>query len=264
MNQAIDAATLDSRRSLYRIGAVAALIAGFIFRRNLGVEISLFSAQKQPDTVVGWYALLQDNRLLGLSYLSVFDLVNYALVALVFLALYAVLGQANKGYMIIALALGFLGIAVYFASNTAFSMLALSDQYAAATTDAQRTMLVAAGQALLAINRFSSPGGHPGAGGLASLLLIAVAGMMASVVMLRNATFNRATAFVGILASGFDLAYCAAYVFVPSVDTTLLAVGFIPAGGLLLMIWHILIGWRLYRLGRLEDKKLGLQLQVFE
>jgi hypothetical protein len=112
---------------------------------------------------------------------------------------------------------------------------------------------------MLAIHRFTSPGAHPGAGGYLSLLLIAIAGMITSVVMLRSAVFNRATAYVGILASAFDLAYCIVYVFVPAVDSGLLAVCFIPAAGLLLMIWHIMVGWRLYQLGRPEGKTLPKQ-----
>ena len=260
MHQAPDAGTSDSDwKSLYRVGGVAALIAGVLFRRNISAEIALFGPHQPPATVSDWFALLQSNRLLGLAYLNIFDLVNYALVGLMFLALYAALRRANKSSMAIATTLGFVGIAVYFASNTAFSMLSLSDQYAAATTDAQRTTLLAGGQALLAINRFSSPGAHPGAGGYLSLLLIAVAGMITSVVMLRSAVFNRATAYVGILASALDLAYCFAYTFVPTVDSELLAVCFIPAAGLLLMIWHILVGRRLYQLGRLERKALPKQ-----
>jgi hypothetical protein len=255
MNQVANAETLDSGwKSLYRVGGVAALIAGVLFRRNIAAEIALFGSRPSPVTVSDWFALLQSNRLLGLSYLNVFDVVNYALVGLMFLALYAVLKRANKGYMAIAMTFGFLGIAVYFASNTALSMLSLSDQYAAATTDAQRTTLLAAGQVMLAMNRFGSPGAHPGAGGYVSLLLVAVAGMTTSVVMLRSTVFNRATAYVGILASAFDLAYCVAYVFVPAADSELLAVCFIPAAGLLLMIWHIMVGWRLYQLGRMEGK----------
>jgi hypothetical protein len=257
MNQVTNAETLDSEwKSLYRVGGMAALIAGVLFRRNLAAEIELFSQHTPPVTVGNWFALLQSNRLLGLAFLNIFDIVDYALVGLMFLALYAILRQANRSYMAIATTLAFVGIAVYLASNTAFSMLSLSDQYAAATTDAQRIMLLAAGQAMLAMNRFSNPGAHPGAGGYMSLLLIAVAGMITSVVMLRSAVFNRATAYVGILASAFDLAYCVAYVFVPAVDSELLAVCFIPAAGLLLMIWHIMVGWRLYQLGRLERKAL--------
>lgn len=47
-NQVTDGETVDSRWGwLYKIGGSAAMIAGVIFRRNLGPEISLFSAQKQ-------------------------------------------------------------------------------------------------------------------------------------------------------------------------------------------------------------------------
>jgi len=251
MDQVTNAETSGSDwKSLYRIGGVAALISGIFFRRNIAAEIGLFSEYKPPVTVSNWFVLLQSNRLLGLSYLNIFDIVNYALVGLMFLALYAVLRRTNKSYMAIATILSFLGIAVYFASNTALSMLSLSEQYAAATTDTQRTILLAAGEAMLAINRFSSPGAHPGTGGYVSLFLIAIAGMITSVVMLRSDVFNRATAYVGILASAFDLAYCIAFAFMPTVDSELLAVIFIPAAGLFLMIWHIMVGWKLYQLGK--------------
>jgi len=251
MNQVSNSKSSDSDwKSLYRVGGLAALIAGVIFRRNLGVEISLFSHHAPPVTVSDWFTLLQGNRLLGLSYLNIFDIVDYALVCLMFLALYAVLKRANKSYMAIATTLGFIGIAVYFATNTAFSMLSLSDQYEVATTDAQRTMLLSAGDAMLAINRFTSPGGHPGSGGYMSLLLIAIAGMITSMVMLRSDVFNRGIAYVGILASALDLAYSIAFVCVPTVDSELLALIFIPAAGLFLMIWHIMVGWRLYQLGK--------------
>ena len=251
MNQVANAETSDSDwKSLYRVGGVAALIAGILFRRNIAAEIGLFSNHPSPVTVGGWFSLLQNNRLLGLTYLNIFDIVNYALVSLMFLALYAVLRRVNKSYMVIATTLGLVGIGVYFASNTAFSMLSLSDQYAVSTTDEQRTMLLSAGEALLAINRFTSFGAHPGSGGYMSLLLIAVAGMIISIVMLRSDVFNRTTAHVGILASAFDLAYCIVFVFMPAVDTELLAVIFIPAAGLFLMIWHIMVGWKLYLLGK--------------
>ncbi|MCP4600143.1 MAG: DUF4386 family protein [Proteobacteria bacterium] len=251
MTQVTSAGILDSGwKSLCRVGGVAALIAGVLFRRNIAAEISLFSGHPSPTTVSDWFTLLQSNRLLGLAYLNIFDLVNYALLSLMFLALYVVLKRANKSYMAIAATLGLLGIAVYFASNTAFSMLALSDQYAAATTETQKTALLSAGEAILVINRFSSLGAHPGSGGYMSLFLVAVAGMITSAIMLRSDVFNRATAYVGMLASAFDLAYCVAFVFVTTIDIELLSVCFIPAAGLLLMIWHIMIGWRLYRLGK--------------
>ena len=240
---------------LYKIGGVAALLAGIIFRRNLAAEISLFSARGQPETISDWFTLLQDNKLLGLAYLNLFDLLNYALLILMYLALFAALKRINRNLMLVATCLAIIGITVFFASNTAFSMLALSDQYANATTEAEKAYLLVAGQALLVVNRFSSPDAHPGTAGFISLLLIAGAGMITSFVMLCSAIFNRVTAIVGILASALDLAYCFAFVFLPDVDTETLALLFIPAAGLFLMIWHILVGWRLFKLG----KKASLQ-----
>ncbi len=194
--------------------------------------------------------MLQENRLLGLAYLDVFDLLNYALLALMFVGVFAVLGRHRKGPVAVAAVFGFLGTAVYFAANTAFSMPALSEQYAAAADEAQRSMLPAAGRALPAVSRFSHPGVHPGAGGFSSLLLVALAGVITSVVMLQRPLFSRATAVVGMAAGGLDLAYCFVYAFVPQIDNQLQAVFFIPAAGLMLMVWHIMVGWRLLRMGR--------------
>ena len=78
MNQIARAGSSDSDwNSLYKIGGVAALIAGVLFRRNLAAEIGLFSQRQAPEAVRDWFALLQSNRLLGLAYLNIFDIVNY-------------------------------------------------------------------------------------------------------------------------------------------------------------------------------------------
>lgn len=237
-------------KRLYTLGGAAALLAGIIFRRNLGVEISMFSAQQPPEAVADWFALLQSNRLLGLAYLAIFDVVNYALVAMMLLALVMLLWRTSKSLMAIAAALAALGIATYFASNTALSMLALSDQYALAASEAERSLLLGAGQAVLALNRFGLSGAHPGSGGYLSLLFVAAAGLITSLVMLRSGLFHKAAGWVGVAASGLDLAYCIAFLLVPASAGEHLPVLFLPAAGLLYMVWHIMVGWRLVRLGR--------------
>ncbi len=253
MDQDNIARPLDSGwKILYKVGGIAALIAGVVFRRNLGPEISLFAAQKQPDTIVGWFTLLQNNKLLGLAYLNIFDIVDYVLVGLMFLALYVALRRINGSCMAIAVLFGLMGIATYFASNTAFSMLSLSDQYAAATTEAQRSMFLAAGQAVLAISQPIAP--YQGTGAYMSLLLQAITGLIISIVMLRSKVFSKATAYVGILASAFDLIYCITFAFVPGIEVYLLS-----AAGLFLFIWHILVGLRLCQLGWVERYSIPQQ-----
>jgi hypothetical protein len=251
-----------ARKGLLRLGGIAALLVGLLFRRNLGAELSLLKGfglvtagpTTPPTTTPEWFALLQSNPLIGLTWLNVFDLVNYALVGVMFLALFVALRCVNRSGMGLAASLGLIGIIIYFASNQALPLLSLGHQYAAATTEAQRAMLLADGQALLAINQFSSPGRY------LSLLLIGVAGLLTSVIMLRSKIFNRATAYVGMLAAILDLAYCLMMVLLPAVDRETLALCFIPVAGLCLMMWHILIGQRLYRQGQLAGKTQPQQM----
>ncbi len=245
--EATSETTASAWWGIYKAGGAAALIAGVLFRRNLGAEISLFIPRMQLDTVSGWFALLRDNRLLGLAYLNFFDIVDYALLGLMFLGLYAALRRASQSIIVIATALGLVGIAVYFASNTAFSMLSLSDQYASTSSEAQRAMLLAAGQAVLAIN---SPGAvFQGTGIYMSFLLLAVAGLLISIAMLQSELFGRVTAYIGILACVLDLVYCITFALAPALTAYLLS-----AAGLLLMIWHISIGLKLLQLERFERK----------
>jgi hypothetical protein len=235
---------VDSKwASLYRICGVAALVAGIVFRRNIAAEIILFAGQTPPNTVADWFTLLQNNSLLGVSLLNIFDVVNYALVGIMFLGLYVTLKQTNRDFMALAATLGLVGTAVYLASNTAFSMLSLSNQYATTATETEKTTFLAAGQTLLAMGQST--------GVYTSLLLVAVAGFITSVVMLKSKVFGKVTAYVGILAGALDLIYCVTtFAFMPELDALFLA-----SAGLCLMIWHILAGRKLYQLGQINQNR---------
>jgi hypothetical protein len=229
-------------RRFYIVGGAAALIAVVFFRRHFGAELTLLMdlgiiSMELPSSAFDWFALLQDNRFLGLLLLDLFDIVNYLLVGLIFLALWGALRRANKVAMTVALASCLVGVAVYLASNQAFALLALSDQYAAASTDAMRARFLAAGEALLAI--------HNPAGIHLSLFLVALAGLTASVVMLRSDVFGKATAIAGVVANSLVLTYFVALPLVPAV-----AFLFPAASAPFRLLWYILIAWRLFQLGR--------------
>jgi hypothetical protein len=228
----------SSWKTLYRLGGSAALLAAVLFRRNIGAEVSLFTgANAIPHSAADWFGLLQAHPFIGLSFLAVFDLVNYALVGLVFLALAAALWPAHKSLVTMALASGLVGIAVSFATNISFSMMSLSQQYVAAASEAQRTNLLAAGQALLATS--GAMANFPGTGTYIAYLLIALAGVIFASQLLHS---HRITAVIGLLAGGCDLAYCLTFAFSP-----VLQVVFMSCGGAFWMIWHILIGIQLFK-----------------
>jgi hypothetical protein len=252
-----DTSNLKSRddpwRTLYIIGGMAALLAVFVFRRNLGAELSILGMMgvvdvpvTSPVGAVEWFRLFQTNWLVGITYLNFFDVVEYLLVGLLFLALYVALQKASRSAMLIATIMGLIGITIYLASNQAFAMLALSKQYGAATTESGRANLVAAGELLLAVNNPSSM--FQGTGMYLSLFLVLLAGLIISIVMLRSDIFSRTSAIMGILANGIGLCYFITLVFAP-------AIYWIPhpVSAPFRVIWYFLIALRLFKLGRGQE-----------
>jgi len=248
MKQVAHAETADSAyKSLYKIGGAAALIVAVL----LPIEIIVFTAYPLPSTVIGYFTLFQSDRLIGLLDLYLLEIAIYALFVPMFLALYAALRRANESYMALATTLAIIGIAVFLATNNPISMLSLSDQYAAATTDAQRSQFLAAGQAMLANMNQRAVGGFN-----TGLFLVSVAGLIVSSVMFQSKSFSRLTAYVGILAYALSLADYLRQALTTSAIVALLVI--LP-NALLLVIWYVLVGRRLYQLGRLERKMLPKQ-----
>ena len=213
---------------LYKIGGAAALLSVVFFP----IQIIVFLVSPPPDTVIGWFRLFQDNQLIGLLDLDLLLIVDQVLVILIFLALYAALRRANQSFMAIGLALGLVSAVLFIASNPAFAMLSLSDQYAAAATDAQRAVFLAAGQAMLAT--------WQGSAFHVSYVLGSIAPILISAVMLRSKLFSKATAYLGILANVIALGL---YVPIIGVYISVFSVVF-------LWVWYILLARRFFQLGR--------------
>jgi hypothetical protein len=258
MMQVTNTGTTDSGyKSLYKLGGAAALI---VVALTLG-EIVGFIFYPQPSTVSDWFTLFQRDRIIGLFGFWGLEVPMYAMFAPVFLALYVALRKANPSLVAIALTFALLGIGVFFATNNPFSMLSLSNRHAAATTDAQRSALLAAGEAVLANTGQRAVGSFN-----MGLFLVSIAGLIVSSIMLQSDSFSRTTAYVGILAYALSLADYLRQALTQSEIVTLLV---ILSGALSLVTWYILVGRRLYQLGtflatletpqRLEEKMLPKQ-----
>jgi hypothetical protein len=225
-------------KSLYKVAGVAALIM-VVF---IPIQSIIFFVWPPPSTVIGWFTLFQNNRLLGLLDMDLLLIIDQVLMGLVLLALYAALKRASPSFMTIALTSGLVGIATYFASSTAFNMLSLSSQYAAATTNAQRAMFLAAGQATLTM--------WTGTAFDVSYILGGVALLIISAVMLRSNIFSKVTAYVGLVLS--------VTMFVPptvgTIGLVFSLISLVP-----LMIWLILIARRLFQLGSGVSKEEAKQ-----
>ena len=94
---------------LYFTGGLAAVIMVVFFRRNCGAELMLSGGlgildapEVAPDNALDWFRLLQDDPFVGLTLFNIFDLINYLLLGLVFLALYGALRPVSRGAMLAA------------------------------------------------------------------------------------------------------------------------------------------------------------------
>jgi len=142
----VDSESADSRwQAIYKLGGGAAWIIAVLL---LG-EIAVYAFLPRTSTAVEHFALFRDNWLAGLLTLDLLGMVAYLLFIPMILALFVTLRSTSVSIAAVATALFFVGIADFFATNTAFSVLSLSSQYAAAKTDTERALFLAAGQACL-------------------------------------------------------------------------------------------------------------------
>jgi hypothetical protein len=158
------------------------------------VQIIIFAISFPPDTMEGWFELFHKNWFLGLLHLDLIYIIDNIMVAILYLAFYVILKHKNESLMTISILLGYLGIAAYFASNKAFEMLTISNQYYSAVgTDKEAYM--AAGHMLIASWRGTAFDIY--------YVLNAIALLVISFVMLRSDIFSKKTAVVGLISGIF-------------------------------------------------------------
>jgi hypothetical protein len=215
---------------LYKIGGAAALFSVAI----IPIQLIIFIVWGQPETAIGWFNLFQDNKLAGLLAFELSFVVNAALGIATTLALYVALRRVNESLMVIATVVGLLEAVAFIVARPALEMLYLSNQYAAATTDAQSTMILAAGEAMLAT--FHGTAFHVG------INLFSLYYLIVSLVMLQSNIFGRVTAYAGVVAAILNWG-----LYVPGgIGLFLFTLSVIPFSA----IWLVLVGRRLFLLGR--------------
>jgi hypothetical protein len=220
---------VDSRwKGLYITGGLAA----FSMLVLIIIQIIVLAIWPPPTTVEGFFSLFQKSWLLGLLSLDLIYILDSILQILIFLAVYFVLRKTGESSMLVGLIFGLVGIGAYFASNTAFEMLSLSHQFAAATTEAQKAMILSAGQGMLET--------YKGTAFDIYYVLNAIVLFIFSGVMLRSQLFGIATAYLGFIAG--------ILMIIPS-SAGMIGLYFALASLIPWAIWLVLVGKRLLLIG---------------
>ena len=229
-------------QTLCNLGGIAALLVVLTAIAEIAITF-LPGGYLTADTVIEWFALLQNNPFMGLRNLGLLNIIMTACgIPLVF-ALYWVHRKVNPPLATLALILSFIGTSVFYATNRAFPMLDLSAQYAAAS-DAQRAMLEAAGQAMLSVGQSHTPGTF------LAFFFAELGGILMAVVILRGKVLSPASAIAGLLGFSGLLLFEIVSDFVPSGYETMLPVAMIA--GLANIAWYILVAFGLFRIAKAD------------
>ncbi|MFZ5946329.1 MAG: hypothetical protein ACOYT9_00575 [Patescibacteria group bacterium] len=237
MNHVVISEIADQQwKRFYKISAMVALIMVVI----VPVQSFIFITWPPPSTALGYFTLFHNNWLLGFLSLDLLLTVNNVLLIIIYLALYATLRSTNQPLMTIGLILSLVGVAAYFSSNTSFEMFSLSKQYYVATTETEKSALLATGQGMLTI--------YTGTAFNVYYILNAISLLIFSLVQLRSSIFSRSTAYSAMLAAVFMLVP-------PTVGTIgiyLSLLSLVPW-----TVWLILFARRLFQLARIQDGRHG-------
>lgn len=216
-------------KPLFRLGGIAAALAAIV----TPISVSVFAAWPPPGYEEGarvWFEHIQDNKILGLMSLDLPFLIVSLLMVPVMVALFVALRDVRPTQVVIGGVLYLIAIATYFGTNTSLEMLALSDRYAAATTEAQRIALTGGGEALLAA--------YTGTAFHINYILGQTAGILFGFAMLHSDLFSRKIAYLMIGGNTFGF-----LLYVPEVGVALSALS-----GVILLAWMVLVSRRLLQM----------------
>jgi Domain of unknown function (DUF4386) len=173
--------------TLYRTAAVCSIAVV----TSVPIALIAFVVWPPPATASDWFAFIQKNKLAAVINLDLMLLLDEVLFIPVILALYVRLRRVSPPLVLLGTVGSLVGATLLIVSREAtFSMLTLSDQYAAAASEAEQMMVLAAGQLLLAT--------FNGTAFSVGYALLGVSGLLVTSAMLRSQYFRKPTAYTGM------------------------------------------------------------------
>ena len=225
---------VDPDKWMYKVGGISGILVFIGYMIILALYITAFPPSGTEARLIffaehatEWWSII------GLSVLTNF------LRLLVFFSLFFALKGINRNAALIAVA--FEGLFVVLECATSYgaffpALMNLSGQYAAATSDAQRAIYVAAATYIDAAL-------ESGFGAVYVILVPAISTIVISFVMLKG-IFRKSTAYLGLVAGILAVVSVVGSYFVSAMSNIVII------SSTLEMVWFLLVGYRLYRLAR--------------
>jgi hypothetical protein len=217
-------------KKIIKIGGIMA----FVVISLIPIQLIVFVTFTPPKTALGFLTLFQENWFVGMLSLDLLYILNNILLIFVYLGLLGALRKTDFSLILIAITLGLIGIASYFASTVIFEMQNISNLYVTAENSEIKNQLLSSAQTLIAK--------YKGTSFVVYYVLNGITLLLISWIMLKDNTFTRATAIWGFISGILML--------VPSTFGT---IGLIFSISSLIpwIVFSILFGTRLIKISKL-------------
>ena len=240
----------SENKTLYKLAGFATLLAMSV---NLLDVIFGFGETELvaygSRSAIEWFGIFQTSCFKGLYFLGIFNIIYMGCMIPVY---FGILAAHRRTYLMVSLlatVIFLLALAVYVANNAAIPMSFLASKYVAATSEAHKILLAAAGQSILARGEDFTPGSFIG------LFFSGISAVLISYVMLQGGIFGKANAWIGIVGFTFLTIFTFLATFVSAIYFVAYYV-FGMIGGLLALIWFILTALKFFKLGQ-TSKEIG-------
>ncbi|MBN2085499.1 MAG: DUF4386 family protein [Anaerolineales bacterium] len=226
-------------KDMYRLGGMAA--AASVALIVLGVvAYILWPYSPNAVSTADVYAQVLADRIGALMGMDLLYMIGNLTAIPLVLAMYVALHKVNESYALIAMVTGVMALLLLLAARPIVEVTAFADRYGVAATEAERNILLAAGEPLLAL--------FTGTSYYVSYFLGTLSLLIYAFLMLEGKIFRKATAWVGIVTNAVAFG-----MFIPVIG---LPLAFLSLAGL--VIWDIQIARRFFQLARMASSARGI------
>ncbi len=226
---------------LYKIGAIMVFLAVLVMLTEIFLT-ALPDGNRVELTIEQLFDMYNRNWFMAMRYMGFINIIASTLMLPVFFSLYGLYRHNLKVFASFSLILSFIGYAIFMADNTTFACLELAEKYFKEISDTNKTILLAAGEALIAKGASHTPGTFPG------FLIGQTAGIFFSIIILNGRVLKKSTGIIGLIGFSFLLIFEVISSFIGTLFYE--AMIFAMIGGIMTLVWYVLIGLGLLKNSR--------------
>ena len=179
---------LNSYFKLFEVGRVFSWIVGILLISEIFV-FALFPSITDPKQLLIDFS---KNWFIGLLRFDLLGVISYLLLIPITIGLYVATKSVSKILALLGLTLFLVGVAMFLSTNTGFSVLSLSKQFANSVSDEERNTIIASCLSMIILFKVNAF--------MMSYIVVSGSWILLSIAMHRCSLFSKFTSVSGILA----------------------------------------------------------------